>query len=84
MWCEAEELPQPQDGAAMRALAAELSVPSLRNAFGRFREPEDARLTGGTRSLGRRLLGLNVIDRIKPAAREITTAPNGFSLPKIA
>jgi hypothetical protein len=32
-------------------------------------EPEDARLTGGTRSLSRRLLGLNLTGRIeRPAA----------------
>lgn len=32
-------------------------------------EPEDARLTGGTRSLSRRLLGLNLTGRLnRPAA----------------
>lgn len=51
---KADSLHQPQDGAqehgtlytAMTRLAA--------------REPEDARLTGGTRSLMRRVMGLNV------------------------
>jgi hypothetical protein len=46
---------QPQDGAAHNpARIAALSSPL-------DCEPEDARLTGGTRSLSRRLLGLNVM-----------------------
>ncbi len=48
------------------------SAPSLRGRFGPASagfamlpsEPEDARLTGGTRSLTRRLLGLNLTGRI--------------------
>lgn len=49
---------QPQDGS--------MSVPShlvdiaSRLRSNPFNEPEDARLTGGTRTLDRRLLGLNV------------------------
>jgi len=45
-------LRQPQDGAS-----SEVS-PVLNN----LPEPEDARLTGGTRSLTRRLMGLNVAE----------------------
>jgi hypothetical protein len=48
-------LRQPQDGApavVLNSLAA-----TQRNVLS---EPDDARLTGGTRSLSRRLLGLNV------------------------
>lgn len=34
--------------------------PAMRTLFSLPKEPEDARLTGGTRSLDRRLLALNV------------------------
>jgi hypothetical protein len=51
---------QPQDGAsATRSRLA--SIRSHQNIDG-LHEPEDARLTGGTRSLDRRLLGLNVLN----------------------
>jgi hypothetical protein len=51
-------LRQPQDGApATRAKLAAISSHLQTNVL---QEPEDARLTGGTRSLTRRLLGLNV------------------------
>jgi hypothetical protein len=45
---------QPQDGALRPA-----PVAALHSAMDC--EPEDARLTGGTRSLSRRLLGLNIL-----------------------
>jgi hypothetical protein len=45
---------QPQDGALRPASVAALTSPL-------DCEPEDARLTGGTRSLSRRLLGLNIM-----------------------
>jgi hypothetical protein len=45
---------QPQDGALRPA-----PVAALNSAVDC--EPEDARLTGGTRSLTRRLLGLNIM-----------------------
>ena len=51
----AENLHQPQDGAPELA--------TVYNAITKkpmFREPDDARLTGGTRSLMRRVMGLNV------------------------
>ena len=52
-------LSQPQDGAAARRKSlALINAHLLTNMLD---EPEDARLTGGTRSLTRRLLGLNVI-----------------------
>ena len=51
---------QPQDGAVEnRSRLA--SMRSHQNVDG-LHEPEDARLTGGTRSLDRRLLGLNVLN----------------------
>jgi hypothetical protein len=45
---------QPQDGARRPAPVAIVRSPLTC-------EPEDARLTGGTRSLYRRLLGLNIM-----------------------
>jgi hypothetical protein len=45
---------QPQDGALRPAPVAAFNSPL-------DHEPEDAGLTGGTRSLSRRLLGLNVM-----------------------
>jgi hypothetical protein len=51
----AENLHQPQDGA--QELATVYTPISKKTML---REPEDARLTGGTRSLMRRVMGLNV------------------------
>jgi hypothetical protein len=51
---KADSLHQPQDGAQETG-----TLLTARNRL-TFREPEDARLTGGTRSLMRRLMGLNV------------------------
>jgi len=50
-------LRQPQDGAAMSSAPSLLA--SLRHGNALL-EPEDAGMTGGTRSLTRRLMGLNV------------------------
>ena len=52
-------LRQPQDGAAERR--TRLAVINSHLLTNLLDEPEDARLTGGTRSLTRRLMGLNVI-----------------------
>jgi hypothetical protein len=51
---KADSLHQPQDGAQEPGT---LYTAMTRAAL---REPEDARLTGGTRSLMRRVMGLNV------------------------
>lgn len=51
----AEHLHQPQDGAQERK-----TVYTAHSKKTLPREPEDARLTGGTRSLMRRVMGLNV------------------------
>jgi hypothetical protein len=60
---------QPQDGAVDSvARVATLRSQVLSNGL---HEPEDARLTGGTRSLDRRLLGLNVLSAY---AKRATTA----------
>jgi len=59
-------LRQPQDGAHSETNPL-LSTAQLQGSSPL--EPEDARLTGGTRSLTRRLMGLNVTESPrKPAA----------------
>jgi hypothetical protein len=60
---------QPQDGApdARRRLAM-MASPISSNTLD---EPDDARLTGGTRSLARRLLGLNVLAPYKKVAKKV-------------
>jgi len=64
------EMRQPQDGGAdldVRSRVAEIN--SKLNRTGLI-EPEDARITGTTRSLMRRLMGLNIIapKPVKPAS----------------
>jgi hypothetical protein len=57
-----------------RQPAARPQVPALHTLFTLPREPEDARLTGGTRSLDRRLLALNVagtLGKRRPASERI-------------
>jgi hypothetical protein len=60
---------QPQDGAVETGMRL-ANIRSHQHSDG-LHEPEDARLTGGTRSLDRRLLGLNVLDVY--VKRSITT-----------
>ena len=68
---EEMRLRQPQDGAmnlsSSRIASLRSSVPGLTG------EPEDARLTGGTRSLMRRVLGLNVIAPVLAVASALPT-----------
>jgi hypothetical protein len=59
-WISVAGLRQPQDGAQDSFTVAEMPSPRVRGSLIRMNEPEDAGLTGTTRSLGRRLLGLNV------------------------
>lgn len=60
------KLYQPQDGAATpRSRVKEMASRLLKFSAG---EPEDARLTGGTRSLMRRLSGLNLGQLMHPKA----------------
>jgi hypothetical protein len=56
-WTELRTTYQPQDGGSTAAKR----VTDIANRLGKamLGEPEDARLTGGTRSLMRRLSGLN-------------------------
>ena len=69
------KLYQPQDGAdGSRSRVADIAS-RMRKMAG---EPEDARLTGGTRSLMRRLSGLNVgmdmVRRAKPVVTQTVTS----------
>lgn len=74
-WPAAEDLWQPQDGAPpAEAQVSEMTSLRQRGAFAKLNEPEDAGLTGMTRSLGRRLLGLNIAGAAKPVARETSIA----------
>jgi hypothetical protein len=66
---------QPQDGAT--AHASKLTSIAARLHSSLSQEPEDARLTGGTRSLTRRLLGLNVTAAPRRAPQS-TDAPKGL------
>ncbi|HEY4355691.1 MAG TPA: hypothetical protein VGN16_08095 [Acidobacteriaceae bacterium] len=87
-WPAAEELWQPQDGA----LNTETQISAMtslrqRGSFAKLNEPEDAGLTGMTRSLGRRLLGLNIAGKPKPVARETSLAkltPPGTNRTQVA
>ena len=54
---DADSLRQPQDGAQETGTLLTTLSARTRQAL---REPEDAGLTGGTRSLMRRVMGLNV------------------------
>lgn len=70
---KADSLHQPQDGAqeAGTLLTARTRL--------MLREPEDARLTGGTRSLMRRTMGLNVTalaDTRKAQPRPVSSKPH--------
>lgn len=77
---------QPQDGAIESRESRELrkraatsgGVQEIHARLPRLaNEPEDARLTGGTRSLMRRLMGLNVTARpgVRRPARGAATVP---------
>jgi len=67
----AGKLHQPQDGAPEAG-----TLLSARTRL--FREPEDARLTGGTRSLMRRVMGLNVtaLAETRKAPRAMPAKPH--------
>ena len=61
---------QPQDGAVeTRTRLASISSHQHSDVL---HEPEDARLTGGTRSLDRRLLGLNVMETYRKACGTVS------------
>lgn len=64
-------LSQPQDGASDRPSRVILLQATLHTSLAS--EPEDARMTGGTRSLTRRVLGLNVTAEERKSAAPMKT-----------
>jgi len=86
-WANRGMLMQPQDGAfdsrEQSARVTDIGKRLQVAAFGAAAmvEPEDARLTGGTRTLVRRLLGLNITPRVRPtglvakAAKPVAAKP---------
>jgi hypothetical protein len=60
---------QPQDGSTSHA--SKLASIASRLHSNLAHEPEDARLTGGTRSLTRRLLGLNITSTARKAPQSM-------------
>jgi hypothetical protein len=62
---------QPQDGAAESPARINFLQASLHVSLAS--EPEDARMTGGTRSLTRRVLGLNVTAEERKSALPMKT-----------
>ena len=73
---DADSLRQPQDGAQETGTLLTALTARTRLAF---REAEDARLTGGTRSLMRRVMGLNVTALAgtrKAQARPVASKPH--------
>jgi hypothetical protein len=83
---ESMRLRQPQDGATDFSTDPRARVAEIRSVLQSLAgEPDDARLTGGTRSLMRRVMGLNVMALPKPLApvrealqrstRRLTAAP---------
>jgi hypothetical protein len=71
---------QPQDGAGdqaeLKSRVTDIGTRLEMVAFGpaMLVEPEDARITGGTRSLMRRLLGLNIMPRVRLEAKTMKPA----------
>ena len=82
--------PQDQDGAsAVRDAASRVTDIGIRLQLGAFggatvNEPEDARLTGGTRSLVRRLLGLNITPRAISAASPVRAVRPARKVSRVA
>jgi hypothetical protein len=73
---------QPQDGASARMdqdRAVELPIQKINAGSARapWNEPEDAQLTGTTRSLTRRVMGLNVTAPPVPQGRRPVTGLRG-------
>lgn len=73
-WARTLEMSQPQDGAlGTQAHITEINthLNGGMEAVSFMDEPEDAQITGGTRSLNRRLTGLNIIPRKALAAKPV-------------
>jgi hypothetical protein len=69
---DAKFLRQPQDGAQENSSRIAAIASHLHSSA--FHEPEDARLTGGTRSLMRRVLGLNVTTQLRKGPEAFVAA----------
>ena len=65
-----KNLRQPQDGSAQKRKRLAMIGSQLHTNL--LNEPEDAGLTGGTRSLTRRLLGLNVTTKRRVVSQTVT------------
>jgi len=74
-WARTLEMSQPQDGAlGIQARITEISAHLHSGTIGVISfldEPEDAQITGGTRSLSRRLTGLNILPRRTLGAKPV-------------
>ncbi|AEU38616.1 hypothetical protein [Granulicella mallensis] len=79
-WARTSEMSQPQDGAlGTQARITEINTrlnTGTMEVISFLDEPEDAQITGGTRSLSRRLTGLNIMPR-----RALTAKPVQSVLP---
>jgi hypothetical protein len=73
-------LMQPQDGSLEQRMKVATIKP--RNLTSMPQEPEDASLTGGTRSLTRRLLGLNFGKKV--SAKPSTLVAGSITRPRVA
>jgi hypothetical protein len=78
-WATASVLIQPQDGATNvheSTRVTDISTRSQLASLGAIAmgEPEDARLTGSTRSLVRRMLGLNIAPRAARKSAPVAVA----------
>ena len=71
-WVPAEQLGQPQDGGEVSDNMEWKDGGAATHHARELHEPEDARLTGGTRSLMRRVLGLNVTLPASTPLRAVT------------
>ena len=65
-----KSLRQPQDGTAEKRRRMAMIGTQLETNL--LDEPADARLTGGTRSLSRRLMGLNVATKRRATSQTVT------------
>jgi hypothetical protein len=65
-----KDLLQPQDGNTKKRMGLAIASSHLHTNL--LNEPEDARMTGGTRSLTRRLMGLNVTMKRRVTSETIT------------
>ena len=85
---QAAQPAQPTDrptGSLSSLPAIPIRLPAPRKAilFTLPKEPEDADITGGTRSLDRRLLALNLAGTLSKAHADLTLSPASSALPDL-